>query len=98
MKEAWRVFLSSIFYIGKGTRSRPFSHLYEAIKKFRSTKRGGTKLSAKLEKIISIWSGGGGVVCLQIFNNSLGVEALTREAAMIDAIGEVCILNINQVT
>ena len=31
-QEAWRRFLSSIFYVGKGTRSRPFSHLYEAVK------------------------------------------------------------------
>ena len=25
----WKVFLNSIFYIGKGTRSRPYAHLYE---------------------------------------------------------------------
>ena len=33
-QESWNIFLSSIFYIGKGTRSRPFHHLYEAVKKF----------------------------------------------------------------
>jgi hypothetical protein len=27
-------FKSSVFYVGKGTRSRPFQHLYDAVKKF----------------------------------------------------------------
>ena len=34
VQAAWNVFISAVFYIGKGTRSRPFSHLYEAVKKF----------------------------------------------------------------
>ena len=33
-QESWNVFLSAIFYVGKGTRSRPFNHLYEAVKRF----------------------------------------------------------------
>ena len=37
-QDSWNVFLSSIFYVGKGTRSRPFHHLYDALKKFE---RGG---------------------------------------------------------
>jgi hypothetical protein len=45
------------------------------------------RLSPKIQKIIDIWNSGSGVVCLQIFQNSIAVEALTREAAMIDAIG-----------
>ncbi|XP_071447239.1 ankyrin repeat and LEM domain-containing protein 1 isoform X2 [Hetaerina americana] len=32
----WREFLSSIFYVGKGKRSRPYSHLYEAVAFWRS--------------------------------------------------------------
>lgn len=32
--EVWSRFLSSIFYVGKGKRSRPYSHLYDAIKLF----------------------------------------------------------------
>jgi hypothetical protein len=32
-QELWRRFISAIFYIGKGTRSRPFHHLQEATRK-----------------------------------------------------------------
>lgn len=32
--EVWQRFLRSIFYVGKGKTSRPYSHLYEAMKKF----------------------------------------------------------------
>jgi hypothetical protein len=45
------------------------------------------RLSAKTRAILDIWGGGLGVISLQVFQNSLGVEALTREAAMIDALG-----------
>lgn len=34
MKDVWIQFLSSIFYVGKGKRSRPYCHLYDAIKLF----------------------------------------------------------------
>ena len=30
--EAFKIFLKAIFYIGKGTQSRPFAHFKEAIK------------------------------------------------------------------
>lgn len=30
--DVWKQFISSIFYVGKGKRSRPYSHLYDAIK------------------------------------------------------------------
>lgn len=33
--EAWRRFIMSIFYVGKGKSSRPFSHLYDAIKIYK---------------------------------------------------------------
>lgn len=29
--DTWKCFLSSIFYIGKGKRSRPYAHLYKAV-------------------------------------------------------------------
>lgn len=31
-KEVFRIFIASIFYVGKGTRSRPYAHLYDALK------------------------------------------------------------------
>lgn len=31
-RDVWAKFLSSIFYVGKGKRSRPYSHLFDAIK------------------------------------------------------------------
>ena len=44
--------------------------------------------SAKLDQILDIWSSGRGVVSLHVFQNTTSQEAFTREAAMIDAIGE----------
>lgn len=32
--EVWSRFLSSIFYVGKGKKSRPYQHLYDAMKLF----------------------------------------------------------------
>ena len=29
-QEVWSIFLEAIFYVGKGQRSRPYAHLYEA--------------------------------------------------------------------
>lgn len=129
--EIWSRFLSSIFYVGKGKRSRPYSHLYDAIKLFSaennqvaerlenrknqiyekrviysnnnnkkavlninrkdliSDNQSQNRLqeSQKLNRIIEIWRAHMGVVCLHIFNNIMPVEAYTREAAIIEAIG-----------
>jgi hypothetical protein len=37
--EAFRCFILSIFYVGKGKRSRPYAHLHEAIKYAKSKVR-----------------------------------------------------------
>ncbi|XP_076035595.1 uncharacterized protein LOC143021768 isoform X1 [Oratosquilla oratoria] len=79
-EEKFELFISSIFYIGKGSQGRPYSHLYEAI----TTKEMANK---KLEKIQEIWTSGFGVVSLHVFHNTIPVEAWTREAVMISAIG-----------
>jgi len=84
-QDLFRTFLASIFYIGKGSRSRPFQHLYEAIKKTKSGRK--KKESEKVAKIQEIWEEDKGVVIVQVFQNTIAVEAFTREAAMIDAVG-----------
>jgi ankyrin repeat and LEM domain-containing protein 1 len=33
-QQVWQRFISSIFYVGKGTAERPYSHLYDAMKLF----------------------------------------------------------------
>jgi len=85
-QKLWRTFVNSVFYVGKGSRSRPFQHLYEAIKTFRKAST-IKKLSDKIQRIHRIWDSGGGVVVVQVFQNTIAVEAFTREAAMIQAIG-----------
>lgn len=35
--EIWNCFLSSVFYVGKGKKARPYAHLYEAVSSWRST-------------------------------------------------------------
>lgn len=44
--EVWKRFLSSIFYVGKGKSSRPYSHLYDAIKLFSKE---NNQIAARLE-------------------------------------------------
>ncbi|XP_044744644.1 ankyrin repeat and LEM domain-containing protein 1-like [Coccinella septempunctata] len=83
-KDMWEVFLSSIFYVGKGKRSRPYSHLYEAVGLWKDGKR--TSPNKKLNLILDVWNSGSGVICLHIFQNVLPVEAYTREAAIISAL------------
>lgn len=78
----WKTFVLSIFYVGKGKNSRPFSHLYEALKS-----KNKKVLSAKVKRIQAIWDKSAGVICIYIFHNIISAEAHTREAAMIDAIG-----------
>ncbi|XP_048509746.1 uncharacterized protein LOC105692894 isoform X6 [Athalia rosae] len=83
--ERWRIFLSAIFYIGKGKRSRPYSHLYSAFEEWKKGKRSTN--DEKISYILGIWQSDCGVVCLHLFQNAIPVEAYTREAAMIDALG-----------
>ncbi|XP_053614965.1 ankyrin repeat and LEM domain-containing protein 1-like [Plodia interpunctella] len=81
----WNTFLDSIFYVGKGKRSRPYSHLYQALTLWK--KDFTTSRDKKVQHILDIWSDKVGVICLHIFQNVIPAEAYTYEAAMIDAIG-----------
>lgn len=83
-KERWEIFLSSVFYVGKGKRSRPYSHLYEAVNLWNKGQISST--SKKIQSIMDIWRSNSGVICLHIFQNIIPVEAYTREAAMISAL------------
>lgn len=89
--EVWSVFLSAVFYIGKGKRSRPFAHLYDAFKVWVS--KTSVSTNKKINRILDIWDNDHGVICLHVFQNVIPVEAYTREAAMIDAIGTECLGN-----
>ena len=46
-QEQWRSFIKAVFYVGKGSRSRPFQHLYEAIKSYKKDP-GKKKLTDKI--------------------------------------------------
>ncbi|GJQ80182.1 hypothetical protein Trydic_g23759 [Trypoxylus dichotomus] len=90
--EVWSAFLSAIFYVGKGKRSRPFQHLYEAAKSYNKSDFNAN--NEKIRKILDIWKDNHGVVCLHIFQNVIPVEAYTREASMISALNLENITNI----
>ncbi|KAL3997387.1 Ankyrin repeats (many copies) family protein [Acanthocheilonema viteae] len=88
-------FVNSIFYIGKGKRSRPFQHLVDAVRA-KSFGDGVLSKSKKLQKIVDLWDAGYGIVSLHVFQNTIPMEAFTREAAMIDAIGLRNLTNIRR--
>ncbi|XP_017121001.1 ankyrin repeat and LEM domain-containing protein 1 [Drosophila elegans] len=127
----WQRFLDSIFYVGKGKSSRPYAHLYDAMRQhtrlhqkrdkeksksktkskaergggfralqpevFRSPPPGDGKMgSRKLERILDIWQHGSGVVCLHVFHNILPIDAYTREASIIDALGLAHLTNMKR--
>ncbi|XP_023031603.2 uncharacterized protein LOC6641885 [Drosophila willistoni] len=120
----WQRFLDSIFYIGKGKSSRPYAHLYDAMRQHtrlhQQKRRKEEKLkkpnlnhllqssdifksptndpatSKKLQRILDIWSRGSGVVCLHVFHNIMPIDAYTREASMIDAIGLLHLSNLKR--
>jgi hypothetical protein len=85
--EAFRVFVQSIFYIGKGSRARPYAHLYDSLKDWKEQSPVATIKSKKIQKIIQIWNDDEGIVSLHCFQSVIPSEAYTREAAMIDAMG-----------
>ena len=85
-QERWETFLSAIFYVGKGKRSRPYAHLYDAFHTWVSRKPVDVS-NKKIKRILEIWNEKQGVVVLHVFQNTIPVEAYTREAVMIDALG-----------
>ncbi|XP_059575536.1 ankyrin repeat and LEM domain-containing protein 1 isoform X2 [Alligator mississippiensis] len=88
--ERFQTFVRAIFYVGKGKRARPYSHLYEALAHYRGGKK---QACAKVRHILDIWAGGQGVVSVHCFQNVIPVEAYTREACMVDALGLAMLTN-----
>ena len=84
LNQIWEKFLEAVFYIGKGKRSRPYSHLYQSVAIWKN-KHSEQRFSKKVERILEIWHSGQGVICLYVFQNIIPVEAYTHEAAMISA-------------
>ncbi|XP_076355311.1 uncharacterized protein LOC143249402 isoform X2 [Tachypleus tridentatus] len=91
--EQFQAFINAIFYVGKGTRTRPYSHLYEAIKMLNDPVN---EPSNKVQHILDIWASGEGVISLHCFQNVIPVEAYTREACMVEALGLSNLTNIKR--
>ncbi|NXL67706.1 ANKL1 protein, partial [Chordeiles acutipennis] len=88
--ECFRVFVKAIFYVGKGTRARPYCHLTEALSQHRAgTQRG----CPKVRRILEIWGSGQGVVSVLCFQSTVPAEAYTRESCLVEALGLQSITN-----
>ncbi|XP_032723485.1 ankyrin repeat and LEM domain-containing protein 1 [Lontra canadensis] len=91
--ERLRTFVRAIFYVGKGTRVRPDVHLWEAL---RLRRQPGKQACPKVRQILDIWASGRGVVSLHCFQHVVAVEAYTREACLVAALGIQTLTNQKQ--
>uniref|UniRef100_A0A8C4Q5X9 Uncharacterized protein n=1 Tax=Eptatretus burgeri TaxID=7764 RepID=A0A8C4Q5X9_EPTBU len=80
-------FVGAIFYVGKGSRSRPYQHFIQALDHLRCPR---LKSNAKVKQILAVWKADCGVVSLHCFQSAAPLAALTREACIIDALGKHC--------
>ncbi|XP_035203964.1 ankyrin repeat and LEM domain-containing protein 1 [Oxyura jamaicensis] len=88
--ECFRTFVKAVFYVGKGTRARPYSHLSEALSLYRAGTRKGCP---KVRRILEIWASGQGVISVHCFQSSVPAEAYTRESCVVEALGLRTITN-----
>ncbi|XP_053906453.1 ankyrin repeat and LEM domain-containing protein 1 isoform X2 [Cuculus canorus] len=88
--ECFRTFIKAIFYVGKGTRARPYCHLAEALSQHRAGKQEGCP---KVRRILEIWASGQGVISVHCFQNTIPAEAYTRESCLVEALGLWAITN-----
>ncbi|KAL6054648.1 hypothetical protein STEG23_035339 [Scotinomys teguina] len=93
LAECLQCFVQAIFYVGKGTRARPDAHLGEAL---CYRERPGKKACPKVRRILDIWDSGRGVISLHCFQHVVAVEAYTREACLLDALGIQTLTNQKQ--
>ncbi|XP_027559267.1 ankyrin repeat and LEM domain-containing protein 1 [Neopelma chrysocephalum] len=82
--QSFQTFVSAVFYVGKGTRARPYCHLAEALGQHRAGTRRGCP---KVRRILEIWESGHGVISMLCFQNRVPAEAYTREGCMVEALG-----------
>ncbi|XP_037104988.1 ankyrin repeat and LEM domain-containing protein 1 [Syngnathus acus] len=95
LQDCFQTFVNAIFYVGKGKRSRPYSHLYEALDYYKGDKT-SKKLCPKVQQILQIWNAKQGVISLHCFQNVIPVEAYTREACMVEAMGLKMLTNLKR--
>ncbi|NXJ06006.1 ANKL1 protein, partial [Odontophorus gujanensis] len=88
--ECFRTFVDAVFYVGKGTRARPYYHLAEAVTQHRMGTRKGCP---KVRRILEIWASGLGVISLHCFQSSVPAEAYTREGCLLEALGLRAVTN-----
>ena len=79
-------FLVSIFYIGKGKRTRMLDHLNDARKLFNTTKC-ISKPSHKDKVILREFRNDKGILIIPVYDSSNHFEALNRECVMIESRG-----------
>ncbi|KAG3279970.1 ankyrin repeat and LEM domain containing 1, transcript variant X2 [Ictidomys tridecemlineatus] len=85
--ECFQIFVRAIFYVGKGTRARPDAHLWEALGYRGRPRKQPARACPKVRQILDIWDSGRGVISLHCFQHVVAVEAYTREACLVDALG-----------
>lgn len=88
--EKLQIFINAIFYIGKGSGTRPLQHLVDAKARLTTKLKHRLPDSEKLGKVVSIWERGQGVIVVSIFHHSQELESKAYEAAMIDAMSLSC--------
>ncbi|XP_057609069.1 ankyrin repeat and LEM domain-containing protein 1-like [Chionomys nivalis] len=93
LAECLQCFVGAIFYVGKGTRARPDAHLWEAL---GYREHPGKNACSKVRRILDIWASGRGVLSLHCFQHTVAMEAYTREACLLDALGIQTLTNQKQ--
>ncbi|XP_059687606.1 ankyrin repeat and LEM domain-containing protein 1 [Gavia stellata] len=88
--ECFRTFVKAIFYVGKGTRARPYCHLAEALSQHRARTQKGCP---KVRRILEIWASGQGIISVHCFQSTVPAEAYTREGCLVEALGLQTITN-----
>ncbi|XP_032775414.1 ankyrin repeat and LEM domain-containing protein 1 isoform X1 [Rattus rattus] len=93
LAQCLQCFVRAIFYVGKGTRARPDAHLWEA-RGYHDQPR--KQVCPKIRRILDIWDSGRGIISLHCFQHVVAVEAYTREACLLDALGLQTLTNQKQ--